>query len=89
MRKQKEKKLLNFVRRDVFINNYTYEQQSTIKAMKVENEYIFPVLMVLLSLLFIFYIHNLIPFFRIHDLITFSKNYTAKDLCLRSKTRQK
>ena len=57
--------------------------------MKIENEYIFPVLMVLLSLLFIFYIHNLIPFFRIHDLITFSKNYTAKDLCLQNKSRQK
>ena len=57
--------------------------------MKIENEYIFPVLMVLLILLFIFYIHNLIPFFRIHDLITFSKNYIAKDLCLQNKSRQK
>ena len=86
---KKEKKLLNFVRGDVFINNYTYVQQYTIKYMKIENEYIFPVLMDLLSLLFIFYIHNLIPFFRIHDLITFSKNYTAKDLCLQNKSRQK
>ena len=42
--------------------------------------------MVLLSLLFIFYIHNLIPFFGIHDLIIFS---TAKDLCLQNKSRQK
>ena len=57
--------------------------------MKIKNEYIFPVLMVLLSLLFIFYIHNLIPFFRIYDLITFLKNYTAKDLCLQNKSRQK
>ena len=56
--------------------------------MKIENEYIFPVLIVLLSLLFIFYIHNLIPSFRIHDLITFSKNYTVKD-CLQNKSRQK
>ena len=57
--------------------------------MKIENKYIFPVLMVLLSLLFIFYIHNLIHLFRIHDLITFSKNYTAKDLCLQNESRQK
>ena len=57
--------------------------------MKIENKYIFPVLMVLLSLLFISYIHNLIPFFQIHDLITFPKNYTAKDLCLQNKSRQK
>ena len=35
--------------------------------------------MVLLSLLFISYIH---------DLITFPKNYTAKDLCLQNKSRQ-
>ena len=49
--------------------------------MKIFNEYIFPVLMVLLSLLLIFYIHNLIPFFRIHDLIIISENYTTKDLC--------
>ena len=49
--------------------------------MKIENEYIFPAdLMVLFSLLFIFYIH---------DLITFSKNYTAKDLCLQNESRQK
>ena len=71
------------------INNYTYVQQYTIKYMKIENKYIFPVLMVLFSSLFIFYIHNLIPFFRIHDLITFSKNYTAKDLCLQNKSHQK
>ena len=71
---------INFVPRDVFINNYTYVQQYTTKCMKIENECIFPVLMVLLSLLFIFYIHNL---------ITFSKNYTAKDLCLQNKSRQK
>ena len=57
--------------------------------MKIENKYIFPVLMVLLSLLFISYIHNLIPFLQIHDLITFPKNYTAKDLCLQNKRRQK
>ena len=57
--------------------------------MQIKNEYIFPVLLVLLSLFFIFYIHNLIPFFRIHDLITFSKNYTAKDFCLQNKNRQK
>ena len=57
--------------------------------MKIKNEYIFPVLMVLLSLLFIFYIHNLIPFFRIHDLIIFSQNSTGKDLCLQNKSRQK
>ena len=57
--------------------------------MKSENKYIFPVLMVLLSLLFDSHIHNLIPFFRIHDLITFPKNYTAKDLCLQNKSRQK
>ena len=57
--------------------------------MKIENKYIFPVLMVLLILLFISYIHNLIPFFQIHDLITFPKNYTAKDLCLQNKSRQK
>ena len=63
---------INFLRRDVFINNNTYVQQYTTKYMKIENDYIFPVLMVLLSLLFIFYIHNLIPFFRIHGLITFS-----------------
>ena len=56
--------------------------------MKIENKYIFPVLMVLLSLLFISYIHNLIPFFQIHDLITFPKNYTAEDLCLQNKSRQ-
>ena len=79
---------INFVRRDVFINNYTYVQYTT-KYMKIENKYIFPVLMVLLSLLFIFYIHNLIPFFLNHDLITFSKNYTAKDPCLQNKSRQK
>ena len=48
--------------------------------MKIENKYIFPVLMLLLSLLFISHIHNRIPFFQIHDLITFLKNYTAKDL---------
>ena len=57
--------------------------------MKIYNEYIFPVLMVLSSLLFIFYIHNLIPFFRTHGLIILSKNYTAKDLCLQNKSRQK
>ena len=45
--------------------------------------------MVLLILLFISYIHNMIAFFRIHDLITFPKNYTAKDLCLQNKSRQK
>ena len=45
--------------------------------------------MVVLSLLFIFYIHNLIPFFRTHDVIIFSKNYTAKDLCLQNKSHQK
>ena len=55
--------------------------------MKIENKYIFLVLMVLLSSLFIFYIHNLIPFFQIHDLITFPKNYTAKNLCLQNKSR--
>ena len=54
---------INFVWRDVFINDYTDVQQYTIKYIKIENEYIFPVLMVLLSLLFIFYFHNLIPFF--------------------------
>ena len=80
---------INFVRRDVFINNYTYVQQYTTKYMKIENEYIFPVLMDLLSLIFIFYIHNLIPFFRIHELITSLKNYTAKDLYLQNKRRQK
>ena len=48
--------------------------------MKIENKHFFPVLMVLLSLLFISYIHNL---------ITFPKNYTAKDLCLQNKSRQK
>ena len=57
--------------------------------MKIENKYIFPVLMVLFSVLFISYIHNLIPFFHIHDLITFSKNYTAEDLCLQNKSYQK
>ena len=57
--------------------------------MKIENKYIFPVLMVLLSLLFIFYIHNLIAFFWIHDLITFSKNYRAENLRLQNKSRQK
>ena len=57
--------------------------------MKIENKYIFPVPRVLLSLLFISYIHNLIPFFRIHDLITFPKNYTAKDLCVQKKSRHK
>ena len=45
--------------------------------------------MVLLSLSFISYIHNLIPFFQIHDLIAFPKNYTAKDLGLQNKSRQK
>ena len=44
--------------------------------------------MVLLSL-FIFYILNLNPFFRTHDLIIFSKSYTAKNLCLENKGRQK
>ena len=57
--------------------------------MKIENKYIFPVLMVLLSLLFISYNHNLIPSFQIHDLNTVPKNYTAKDLCLQNKSRQK
>ena len=41
--------------------------------------------MVLLSLLFISYIHNLIPFFQIHDLITVPKNYTAKIFVYRIK----
>ena len=34
MRKNLEK-LLNFVRRDVFVNNYIYVQQYTIKYMKI------------------------------------------------------
>ena len=57
--------------------------------MKIENKYLFSILMVLLSLLFISYIHNLISFLHIHDLITFPKNYTAKDLCLQNNSRQK
>ena len=57
--------------------------------MKIDNKYIFSVLMVLLSLLFISYIHSLIPFFQIHDLITFPNNYTAKDLSLQNKSRRK
>ena len=41
--------------------------------MKIENKYIFPALMVLFSLLFISYIHNLIPFFQIQTSLHFRK----------------
>ena len=67
-----------------------YVQQYTLKYMKIENKYIFPVLTVLLSLLFVSYKFIIwFLFFQIHDLITFPKNYTAKDVCLQNKSRQK